>query len=55
MDEATKLIIREVTTVKKFHGDVSENDETKEPFEVITMVFENQKLVSREIIRNGSN
>lgn len=52
--EAVKLKIREVATVKKFEGDAPKEGETKEPFETIIMVYEDSKLISKEII-HGAN
>ncbi len=44
-NETAKLILREEIVVKKFEGD----DKSRQPFEKITLIYENGQLIKREV------
>ncbi len=48
-EDKPKLKVRETIEVKKFMGD----DQTQEPFEIVTIVMEDNVIISEQVIKKG--
>jgi hypothetical protein len=58
MNEPVKFRMSGTVTVKKYDGDAPKEGENKEPVEIVELVYLNDELVSKKIIKgdtNGSN